>query len=641
MAKLDFQKARTIALSTLHEWCPGYSDARKDGQERWILSPLRNDDHEGSFSINVESGVFFDFASGDRGDVLDLYAQVKGIDLIDAAKELGNFQEPSTDISAIISLIERKESNAPKFFYTKDLNKSVEVTKKWFYSDGVCSFWVVRHDYVDAEGKNKKAIAPMKWSEEKKAWVLGKPECPAKGFPLYNLSRILTEPEATIVVTEGEKAADAIPFPYIGVTASSGAQSFAKTDFSTLKNRTVILWKDNDAPGETYISGIKNILLPIAKEIREVETLETWADGEDAADRSPEEIPEILKKAIFVAKKESAFKFELYGEREITPPKWLVKGLFEQDSTVSVYGASGVGKSFVTISLACSLVTGTDFFEYKTKTKGPVVYVAGEGYNGISKRIRAWELKTGVSVKGCPLFVSKQSATLCDDIIMKEVEDSIGDIAERVGPPVAVIFDTWARNMGGNENDTADTVKAISALDKIRFKYGSTMIIVHHTGAADSERARGSTALRAALDVEYQATQNTNVLCIENKKMKDGEKPDPVYFAFEYVDLGIQDDDGEPVISSAISTCPGQGIVNNFNDREKGRKGTPVALNLLSENNGSMPERDFNAKMRLTGITQKTVTRIKKDLSEEGKIEIVSGLISLKKKDCEEKLDIF
>lgn len=644
MAKLDFQKARSIALATMHEWCPGYSDARKEGPERWFPSPLRNDREAGSFSINVESGVFFDFASGDRGDALDLYAQVKGVSLLEAAKGLGDFQAPETNVSSILALIEKKETNAPKFFYSIDLKKTVEVHQKWFYSDGECSFWVVRHNFIKSDGSKDKTTAPMKWSEEKKTWVLGKPDCPDKGFPLYNLSRILTEPDAIIVVTEGEKAADAIPFPYIGVTSSSGSQSFAKTDFSPLSKRTVILWRDNDKPGETYISGIKKLISNKAKEIREVEIPASWAESDDAADRTPEEIPEILKNAIFVEKRKSAFEFELYGEKEITPPAWLIKGLIEHDSTVSIFGASGAGKSFITISLACALVTGKDFFEYKTKKSGPVLYIAGEGYNGISKRIRAWEIKNGVSVKGCPLFVSRQSATLCDDEIMQEVEQSIADVSEQVGPPVAVIFDTWARNMGGNENDTADTVKAISALDKIRYKYGSTMIIVHHTGAAETERARGSTALRAALDAEYQATQNASILKLENRKMKDGEAPEPVHFNFEYIDLGIQDEDGDPVISSAIGTCPGAGIVNNFAEKEKGRKGTPVALNLLKENKGTMVERDFNAKMRLTGIGQKTVTRIKKDLSEEGKIEIISGMITLKNTTLpptEEKLDIF
>lgn len=644
MAKIDFQKARSIALATMHDWCPGYAEARKDGQERWFTSPLREDREAGSFSVNVESGLFFDFASGDRGDALDLYAQVKGLSVLEAAKELGNFQEPEMNVSSILALIEKKESNAPKFFYSIDLKKTVEVHQKWFYSDGECSFWVVRHNFTNAEGKTDKTTAPMKWSDEKKAWVLGKPECPPKGFPLYNLSRILTEPDAIIVVTEGEKAADAIPFPYIGVTSSSGAQSFAKTDFSPLYKRTVILWRDKDKPGEDYISGIKKLISNKAKEIREVEILPEWAESDDAADRKPEEIPEILKKAVFVEKKKSAFEFELYGEREITPPDWIIKGLIEHDSTVSIFGAAATGKSFLTLTLACSIVTGTNFFEYKTKKSGPVLYVAGEGYNGISKRIRAWELKNGIPVKGCPLFVSKQSATLCDDEIMREVEESIADIAERVGPPVAVIFDTWARNMGGNENDTADTVKAISALDKIRFKYGSAMIVVHHTGAADSERARGSTALRASLDAEYQTTQTASIMKLENKKMKDGEKPEPVHFSFEYVDLGIQDDDGDPVLSSAISTCPGEGIVNNFAEKEKGRKGTPVALDILNKNNGSMPERDFNAKMRMTGIVQKTVTRIKKDLQEAGQIEIISGMISLKKTNSspeEEKPEIF
>lgn len=641
MAKLDFQKARSAALATLHEWCPGYDKARKDGPERWFCSPLREDREEGSFSINVETGVFFDFASGDRGDILTLYAQVKGVSIVDAAKQLGNFEEPEINITRLIERLERKDDGAPKSFYSIDLKKTVEVTKKWFYSDGKCSFWVVRHDFIKADGERDKVVAPMKWSEEKSAWVLGKPEMPDQGFPLYNLSRILTEPQATIVVTEGEKAADAIPFPFIGVTSSNGAQSVLKTDFSTLKGRRVIVWRDNDEPGKTYAENVKKLISGKAKEIREVETLPGWKEKDDAADRTPEEIKESLESSLFVEKKKCSFEFERYGNKEILPTQWIIKGLIEKDATVSIYGASGTGKSFVALSMACSIATGTDFFDYKTKSSGPVLYIAGEGFNGISKRIRAWEIKTGVSVKDSPLFISKRSACLCDDDIMQTVEESVEDISESIGAPVIVIFDTWARNMGGNENDTADTVKAISALDKIRFKYGCTMMVVHHTGASESERARGSTALRAALEAEYQITNQTNkavkILRLENKKMKDGVEPEPLHFSFEYVDLGILDDDGEMVQSSYIGVCPGDDIIKNFAEKEKGRKNTPIALDLLEKNGGSMQEKEFNEKMRNTGIVQKTVTRVKKDLLDEGKIEIQNNMIILKKIEKEPK----
>jgi len=50
-------------------------------------SPLRLD-HSPSFSVYNEGRSFMDFATGDRGDVIDFYALAKGIGLPEAANEL-------------------------------------------------------------------------------------------------------------------------------------------------------------------------------------------------------------------------------------------------------------------------------------------------------------------------------------------------------------------------------------------------------------------------------------------------------------------------------------------------------------------------------------------------------------------------
>ncbi len=73
--------------------------------------------------------------------------------------------------------------------------------------------------------------------------------------PLYNLDAIVAQPDAPIVVCEGEKAADAAAriFPKsIAATSSGGAQATAKTDWTSLAGRTVLIWPDCDAAGEKY-----------------------------------------------------------------------------------------------------------------------------------------------------------------------------------------------------------------------------------------------------------------------------------------------------------------------------------------------------------------------------------------------------
>lgn len=62
------------------------------GSEYIALNPTRNDKNLGSFRINTTTWKWADFATGDKGsDIISLYAYIKGINQLTAAKELLRF----------------------------------------------------------------------------------------------------------------------------------------------------------------------------------------------------------------------------------------------------------------------------------------------------------------------------------------------------------------------------------------------------------------------------------------------------------------------------------------------------------------------------------------------------------------------
>ena len=67
-ARLDFNKINRAALSRLPEllarWLP---EGRRQGREWVARNPRRADRSARSFSINIETGKWADFATGDRG----------------------------------------------------------------------------------------------------------------------------------------------------------------------------------------------------------------------------------------------------------------------------------------------------------------------------------------------------------------------------------------------------------------------------------------------------------------------------------------------------------------------------------------------------------------------------------------------
>jgi len=71
---------------------------------------------------------------------------------------------------------------------------------------------------------------------------------------------------------------------------------------------------------------------------------------------------------------------------------FVIKGLLPEQSFVSMYGPSGSFKSFLALDWACHIASGIDWDGHKVK-QGAVLYVAGEGGFGVTKRIRAWELQ--------------------------------------------------------------------------------------------------------------------------------------------------------------------------------------------------------------------------------------------------------
>jgi hypothetical protein len=112
--------------------------------------------------------------------------------------------------------------------------------------------WIARYDLGDGE----KEVLPFTWSrnEETGAEKVRMKSMPAPR-PLYNLDRIVANPDATIVIAEGEKAADAAEklFPeWVATAIPGGSNAVRLADLSALANRTVVLMPDHDAPGYDF-----------------------------------------------------------------------------------------------------------------------------------------------------------------------------------------------------------------------------------------------------------------------------------------------------------------------------------------------------------------------------------------------------
>lgn len=343
---------------------------------------------------------------------------------------------------------------------------------------------------------------------------------------------------------------------------------------------------------------------------------------------------------------EVGFQFTRVGEiigAGLKPIAWLVHKYVEADSLALLFGDPGCGKSFAAIDLSCCIATGTQWHGHRT-SQGAVFYIAGEGQNGLARRFAAWEQHNSVSLRGAPLFVSHRPAQLCNALAAKDVSDAVLELVEESGlKPALIVIDTLARNFGGaDENSAKDMGAFIANLDSyLRAEWHSTVLVVHHSGHGDKSRARGSTALKGALDAEYSLTKDhAGVVRVEATKMKDAEAPSPVAFTMEPVVLsGIFDADGEPVSSVALSSMT---YVPPAKTGKVGRgKNQTLALALLAELHAERRNRliasghnpngarvkldDWRDRLLAEGVDRKRFFELRSTLKEAGLIAIEYG----------------
>ena len=89
---LDFSQINAAALPALPALCARWiPDGKRRGCEYVARNPTRADKHAGSFKVNLQTGRWADFATGDKGgDAVSLAAYLFGLRQSDAARRLAD-----------------------------------------------------------------------------------------------------------------------------------------------------------------------------------------------------------------------------------------------------------------------------------------------------------------------------------------------------------------------------------------------------------------------------------------------------------------------------------------------------------------------------------------------------------------------
>lgn len=348
--------------------------------------------------------------------------------------------------------------------------------------------------------------------------------------PLYNLPGVAGE--GTVVLVEGEKAADALNA--IGVTATTvmgGSDTILdKTDFTPLAGKRVILWPDNDEPGRYLMGRIEPILQSLGCTVLTVDVPANMPEKWDAADATQEQAMQLLRacldrEAATAAKASRGLRFVQIEDLEnLPPPTWIVDGLIPEKSLAVVVGPPASLKTFVVLDWSLSIATGETWLG-KEMGVGPVVYVAGEGQHGMANRVLGWLDHRGLRGQEVPFHIVPQGVAMPTG----QADELLALIATLPKPPVLIVLDTLARTFGaGDENSQKDMNAYVAACDRLKEATGATVLVIHHTGKEIEKGARGSTVLTGAADAVVGVKRSGDQLTLINTapvgKQKDADE---------------------------------------------------------------------------------------------------------------------
>lgn len=231
----------------------------------------------------------------------------------------------------------------------------------------------------------------------------------------------------------------------------------------------------------------------------------------------------------------------------IQPPRMLIKRLMPDRAVGFINGRSGAYKSFVLTAFAMAVGTGTPVMghaEFQVARRGRVLYVAGEGSDGVALRLRAYAAAHGISE--ADVLLHREAINLA----------SPGDVEELYGYAAAtecsdVFVDTFRSNaVGVKENDSTEVGVVIAGAIRARDEHGVSTLYADHTGHA-GERAVGAEAKWANVDYALmihmpngsRRADQQRTLRVE--KFKDMETTGEWLIRLRSVPE-VRDDDGNP-----------------------------------------------------------------------------------------------
>lgn len=560
---------------------------------------------QGSMSVDVKKGTFFDHESKEGGGVLWLIERETG-QTIAGGHAVEWLRQNGYDVEDDRMLSPASERNAPRTdkagnWLPQRVPDHGELTKAYDYrgEDGSLAYQVCRYDWSDPDnpkGHSKTFVQRRPDSGKRDGWTYKVRGLTALPYRLPELIKDVAEGRDVFVV-EGEKKVDMMRAAGLAATCNhGGAGKFPDDLVQWFDGARVIVIPDNDEEGRKHASLIGRRICDVAASVKILDLPDVPPKGsvdDWLPDHSAGDLVDLARGAKPFIYDEEPFtsRFGAVQWLDLDEPgpryDYLVKGVLTENEMSFLLGESQSGKSFVAIDMAMAVARGTDWFGRKVH-RGGVIYQAGESARGVRRRrFPAYRIAHDCGRDNLPVVMLEKPVDFYNSD--EDVEAFIDECKHwaRVFRSAndedlkLIIIDTFNKaTPGANENDGKDMGAVLARCDRVRRETGAHVMLVHHLNAGGT-KARGHTSLFGNVENVVTVRRIPEQVDIENRKIrewvvskaKDGEDGVGEKFVLRGVELGT-DNDGDRITSCVVCVpeataakpdSPDGVILNGFN----------------------------------------------------------------------------
>jgi hypothetical protein len=172
--------------------------------------------------------------------------------------------------------------------------------------------------------------------------------------------------------------------------------------------------------------------------------------------------------------------------------EWLVPGLLPRAGVVLLAGEAGCYKSWLAMSLARALATGSSFLN-RNCMEAKILYLDRENPASVwSERTRVLGITPSDNLRVWGGWISQQPPAI-GDLLLRRVA---------VERKPMIVVDSFVRFHNADENSASEMACVMASLRDLA-NAGASVLVLHHRAKSETSKFRGSTDIQAGVDMAF------------------------------------------------------------------------------------------------------------------------------------------